>query len=86
MTVTVKVPSDLEDEVAGIPDLEARLTLFLRHEAKLETLRQKRHSAEAREIAERVLHCAAGAKSEDFDWDASFNEFERQVENINMRL
>jgi len=39
MTMTFDIPADVHARVASIPDLGARIELFLRHEAELEALR-----------------------------------------------
>ena len=39
MTMTFDIPADVHARGASIPDLGARIEMFLRHEAELEALR-----------------------------------------------
>jgi len=43
MTMTFDIPSDVQNDVAGIPGLDLRVALYLQHEAKLDVLRRQRH-------------------------------------------
>lgn len=86
MTMTLDIPADVQASVSGIPDIAARVTLFLRHEAQLETVRQQRHSTEARAIAERSLKHAQEAQMSGFEWDSSFAELQRRHQDITAKL
>ena len=86
MTMTFNIPDDVQNEVAGIPGLDDRVTLFLRHEAQLEILRRQRHSVEASAIAARALRQAQQDQSAGFDWDESFNLLREQHQIITGKL
>lgn len=86
MTMTLDIPEDLQNEVASIPDLTLRVTGFLRHEARLESLRRERHSTEARSLVQRAVQQAQADQEEGFDWDASFQTLREQHANITDRL
>ena len=86
MTMTFDIPSDVQADVAGIPDLSIRVAMFLRHEARLESLRRQRHSPEARAIAERALRQAERDQAAGFDWDASFETLKQQHQGITAKL
>ena len=55
MSVTFDISADVQRRVEGIPGLDRRVTQFLRHEAELEAVRQKRHRPEARALVKRAL-------------------------------
>ena len=80
--MTFDIPADVHAMVASIPDLEARIELFLRHEAELEALRTARFGAEARMIAARAVANARQIKVEEGDWDASFENLKQQHRTI----
>lgn len=84
--MTFNIPSDVQNDVAGIPGLDVRVALYLRHEALLEAVRRKRHSAEARAIAERALLQAQQDQAAGFDWDASFETLKQQHRSITSKL
>ncbi|WP_395748141.1 hypothetical protein [Prosthecobacter sp.] len=86
MTMTFDIPSDVQASVSNIPGLGTWVTLYLRHEAELEKVRQQRHSAEARAIAERALQQAENDQLTGFDWDASFAELQRHHQAITEKL
>ena len=86
MTMTFEIPSEVHTGVAGIPDLDVRVALYLRHEAQLEILRRQRHSAEARSIAERAVLQAERDQSAGFDWNASFDTLKQQHQTITSKL
>ena len=86
MTMTFDIPSDVQRDVAGIPGLDLRVTLYLQHEAKLEALRRQRHSAEARAIAERAVIQAQRDQKAGFDWDSSFATLKEQHQAIISKL
>ena len=58
MTMSFDIPSDVYARIASIPDLGARVEMFLRHEAELEVLRGARYGTEARRIAARAFQKA----------------------------
>lgn len=74
MSVTFDIPADVQRSVEGIPGLDRRVTQFLRHEAELEAVRQKRHSAQARALVERALTGAEADKAAGSDAEESFDE------------
>ena len=84
--MTFNIPTEIQNEVAGIPDLDLRVALYLRHEAMLESLRRQRHSAEARAIAERAVREAQQDQASGFDWDASFATLKQQHQAIAAKL
>ena len=86
MIMTFDIPSEVQTQVAGIPDLDLRVALFLRHEAQLEAVRRERFCTEARAIAERALRGAEQDKVDGFDRDASFAELEKLHAEITERL
>ncbi|MBL9132173.1 MAG: hypothetical protein JNG86_13300 [Verrucomicrobiaceae bacterium] len=86
MTMTFDIPADVQSSVDAIPDLAARVVLYLRHEARLEQVRQQRHSAAAREIAARAVKQAQQEQASGFEWDSSFDELQRQHQNFTARL
>lgn len=86
MTMTFDIPSDVQNDVAGIPGLNLRVALYLQHEAKLEILRRQRHSAEARAIAERAVIQAQRDQAAGFEWDSSFDTLKQQHQAIISKL
>jgi hypothetical protein len=84
--MTFNIPGEVQDEVAGIPDLEARVVLYLRHEARLEALRRQRHSTEARAIAARAVLQAQQDQAAGFDRDSSFDLLRSQHQAITSKL
>jgi hypothetical protein len=86
MQMTFDIPPDVESAVAGIADLNLRVALYLRHEARLEALRRQRHSAEAREIAAKAVRAAEVDKAAGFDWDESFAQLQKTHRDITQRL
>ena len=86
MNMTLDIPRELHAEVAAIPDLNLRVTGFLRHEARMETLRRTRHSEEARELVARAVQQAQEDKEQGFDWDVSFEDLKKQHTSISARL
>ena len=86
MTMTFEIPADVQNSVVGIPDLDVRVAMFLRHEAQLEALRRQRHSSEARAIAQRALTQAELDQAAGFDWDASFDTLQKQHQAITSKL
>ena len=86
MTITFDVPSDVQESVSGIPGLSTRVALYLRHEAQLEKVRQQRHSAEARAIAERAVRQAERDQAAGFDWETSFAELQQRQQDITAKL
>lgn len=59
MTLTLSLPADLESEVLRIPDLDQRLSSFVREQVALEKWRQKRYGDDARRMAQESLKDAA---------------------------
>ena len=86
MNMTFDIPQEVQSQVAGIPDLDLRVALFLRHEAQLEALRRQRHGAEARAIAERALRSAEEDKARGFDRDKTFAELQEFHREITSRM
>ena len=86
MSMTFDIPSDVQAGVAGISDLDLRVALYLRHEARLELIRRQRHSAQAREIAAEALCKAETDKAAGFDWDDSFAQLRKAEQDITARL
>lgn len=86
MAMTFDIPTEVQSEVAGIQGLDVRVTMFLRHEARLERLRRERHSAEAREIAERAVRGAEADKAAGRSREDSFAEFRKLHTEVTERL
>ena len=86
MTMTFEIPADVHARVASIPDLGARIEMFLRHEAELEALRTSRFGAEARMIAAKAVANSRQIKTQDVDWDGSFENLRRQHQTISGQL
>lgn len=86
MSMTFDIPADVQAGVAGIVDLDLRVTLFLRHEAELEILRRQRHREEAREIVAQAVQLADADKAVGFDWDESFAQLRQAQQNLTSRL
>jgi hypothetical protein len=82
MSITLDLPKDVESQVSGIPDLDLRLLMFLRHEAHLEQVRRARFGDEARGIAERALRAAAVDQTEGFAWDESSAKLRRAQSSV----
>ena len=72
--------------VVGISDLDLRVALYPRHEARLEMIRRQRHSAQAREIAAEAVRKAETDKAAGFDWDDSFAQLRHALQDITARL
>jgi hypothetical protein len=83
--MTFDIPADVQAGVAGIADLDLRVTAFLRCEAQLELLRQQRHSAQATEIAAEAIRLAEADKAAGFDWDESFAELRLAHQKLTAR-
>ena len=86
MSVTFEIPADVQRSVEGIPGLDRRVTQFLRHEAELEAVRQKRHSARARDVVERALTGAEADKAASPDAGQSFDELLALHQKITAQL
>lgn len=84
--MTFEIPADVHARVASIPDLGARIEIFLRHEAELEALRTSRFGAEARMIAAKAVANSRQIKTQDVDWDGSFENLRRQHQTISGQL
>ncbi len=70
----------------GISDLNLRVSMYLRHEAQLETVRRQRHSAPARDIVAAAVSKAEADKAAGIDPGKSFDEFQRAHQSISERL
>ena len=79
--MTFDIPADVHARVASIPDLGARIEMFLRHEAELEALRTARFGAEARMVASKAVATSRKIKIQEGDWDASFENLRSQHQN-----
>ena len=86
MNITFDIPADVQAGVAGISDLNLRVALYLRHEARLEAVRRQRHSPEAREIVAEAVRKAEMDKAAGFDWDESFTQLRQMRQDIADRL
>ena len=86
MRMTFDIPADLQSQVAGIPGLDKRVALFLKHEAEMEGIRKLRHSEKTRTIIARALCTAEEDKSRGFDREESFEEFLELHRQITIRL
>lgn len=86
MNITFDIPADVQAGVAGISDLNLRVALYLRHEARLEAVRRQRHSPEAREIVAEAVRKAEMDKAAGFDWDESFAQLRQMRQDITDRL
>ena len=86
MNITFDIPADVQAGVAGISDLDLRVALYLRHEARLEAVRCQRHSPEAREIVAEAVRKAEMDKAAGFDWDESFAQLRQMQQDISDRL
>ena len=86
MSITFDIPQDLQAGLEGITDLNLRVALYLRHEARLETLRRQRHSAQARDIVAAAVTKAEVEKAAGVDPEKSFAEFRRLHESITEQL
>ena len=82
MNMTFDIPPEVQAQVAGIPGLDLRVALFLRHEAQLEAVRRERHSDSARAIAERALLGAEADKARGLDRERAFE----QLQNIHREI
>lgn len=51
MTLTLNLPAELESDAIRIPDLNQRLTSFVRQQVDLEKWRSRRYSDHARRLA-----------------------------------
>jgi hypothetical protein len=86
MTMTFDIPADVHARVASIPDLGARIEMFLRHEAELEALRANRYGAEARAIAAKAVANAHRVQLKEEDRDASFAILRNQHQAVTGQL
>ena len=86
MNMTFDIPHDVQTQVAGIPDLDQRVALFLRHEAQLEIVRRQRHSPEARAMAGRALSGAGQYIAAGLDREKAFEELQAIHRDITGRL
>ena len=86
MPITFDIPAEMQRRVEAIPGLNRRVVQFLRHEAALEVVRQRRHSLRAREVVERALACAEADKAGGFAAGESFDELLALHEKITAQL
>ena len=86
MSITFDIPADVQAGVAGISDLDLRVALYLRHEARLEAIRRQRHSPQAREIVAEAVRQAEADKAAGFDPDESFAQLRQAHQDITTRL
>ena len=86
MSITFDIPDDVQAGVAGISDLNLRIALYLRHEARLEAVRRQRHSPQAREIAAAAVRKAEMDIADGFDWNESFARLRQAHQDIITRL
>lgn len=86
MTMTFDIPADVHARVASIPDLGARIEMFLRHEAELEAIRREKFGTEARMIAARAVDNSRQIRAQEIDWDESFENLRRQHQTITNQL
>ncbi len=86
MTLTIEIPVELEQKVQAIPGLKRRMAQFLHQEARLEEIRQQRHSTQARNLVEQALSGADQDKTTGFDWNESFQELRQLHQEITTRL
>ena len=86
MSMTFDIPADVQAGVTGIADLDLRVALYLRHEARLEAIRRQRHSPQAREIVAEAVRNAESDKAAGFDWDESFVQPQQTHRDITTRL
>ena len=84
--MTFDIPADVHARVASFPDLGARIEMFLRHEAELETLRAKRYGAAARAIGAKVVANANRVQLREEDRDASFAILRNQHQAVTGQL
>ena len=84
--MTFDIPQEVQSQVAGIPGLDLRVALFLRHEAQLESVRRERHSEQARAIAERALRGAEEDKVRGLDRERAFEALQKAHREITERL
>ena len=84
--MTFDIPADVHARVASIPDLGARIEMFLRHEAELEVLRASRYGAEARAIAAKAVANAQRVHLKEEDREASFEILRNQHEAVTGQL
>lgn len=82
MSMTFDIPSGVQAGVAGISDLDLRLVLYLRHEARLEVIRRDRHRPQARQLAAEAVGQAEADKADGFDWDDSFARLRQMQQGI----
>lgn len=80
------IPADVQAGVAEIPNLDMRVTDFLRHEAQLEALRRDHHSAQVRELVAEAVRQAEAYKAADFDWNESFAQLHKAYQVLTARL
>ena len=86
MTMSFDIPSDVYARIASIPDLGARVEMFLRHEAELEALRGARYGTEARRIAARAFQNAHDVQLRADDVQHSFEALRTQHQSVTGRL
>lgn len=84
--MTFEIPAEIQDRVEGMPGLAARVALFLRHEAALESLRQQRFRPAARIIAARAIQATVQAKGDPSEWEHSFSELRSQLQSVAEKL
>jgi len=84
--MTFDIPTDVYARVASIPDLGARIEMFLRHEAELEVLRGARYGTEARRIATRAFHNARSAQLGADVIQGSFEALRAQHQSVTGQL
>ena len=86
MNLSFDIPSDVYARIASIPDLGARVEMFLRHEAELEALRGARYGTEARRIAARAFQNAHNVQIRADDVQRSFEALRTQHQSVTGQL
>lgn len=81
MSITLDLPADLTREAQRIPDLEHRITLFLRQQVELEEWRNSRYSTEVRSLVEAASAEAEKLRRSGISRAALFDQFTEISEN-----
>lgn len=86
MSITIKLPPDVEKRLAGLPDLGQRVADFLRDELEHEEWRKARYSDEARAIVREGLAEAERDKAAGMTREEGFRRFFEVYDRITAQI
>lgn len=86
MSVTIEIPAEIESAALSIPDLNARLLTFVRHQVDLERWRNNRYSSKAQQLVAQGLAEAEQLKAAGISREEALELFEGVHNRISDQL